>query len=559
MNPRSARSGTLRLTALVAAATLVLGACGSGGGGDDPGETGSGGTPKPGGSVSIGLEAETAGWQPGKDSYAESGASVHYAIYDPLLMLDKDGEPKPFLAESVSKSADLKEWTIKLRPNIKFHDGTPLTADNQKEAFDTVLKATGARTAGILNGVSMSIVDPLTVKYTLTEPNAAFGDVLTAASGFAFSMANYKAKGTDISANPVGTGPFVFQSWTRDSQLVVKKNPNYWIQGLPYLDEVIFKPIPDEDARLATLQSDGINMMHTLRQSLVKKAKGSAKVDGFVVYDFLGNNSGSNIFNTGKPPFDDKRVRQALVLASDQKLAIDALGGTGMVPESTQLYTPNSPWFSQKAAATYPKQDVNKARSLLAAYVADPTRSDKKPVGTPVSFRYDCPPDPSLVDLSLVYQGMWTAIGARVELRQVEQSVHISEAVGNPPSYTSDYDVKCWRNGGQGDPDGSLFSTFANVTGAASNVTDFTTPKLQELIQRGRTTADIDERKKVYEDISILFNEELPFMLHGGTASIVAAKPYVKNVVDWTFPDRTTKGPAITQSVITVRELWLDR
>ena len=559
MNLRSPRSRTLRLTALVGAAALVLGACGSGGGGDDPEGTDAGGTPKPGGSVSIGLEAETAGWQPGKDSPAAPGVSVMLAIYDPLLLRNREGEITPFLAESVVKSTDVKEWTIKLRPNVKFHDGTPLTADNQKEAFDKVLTVAGARTAGILNGVTMSVIDPLTIKYTLSTPNAAFGEVLAGASGYAFSMANYTAKGADISSNPVGTGPFVFQSWTRDSQLVVKKNPNYWIQGLPYLDEVVFKPIPDEDARLATLQSGGLNMMHTLRQSLVKKAKSSAKVDGFVVYDFLGNNSGANIFNTGKPPFDDKRVRQALVFAIDQKLAINALGGEGMVPESTQLYTPDSPWYSQKAAATYPKQDVNKAKSLLASYVADPARSDKKAVGTPVSFRFDCPPDPSLVDLSLVYQSFWTAIGARVELRQVEQSVHISEAVGTPPEYRSDYDVKCWRLGGEGDPDTTLFTQFAVVGGAASNVTDFTTPKLQELLLKGRTTEDIDDRKKIYEEISLLFNEEVPFSLAGGTASMVAAKANVKNVMDWTFPDRTTKGPSITQSVITVRELWLDK
>ncbi len=557
MSRRSTRSRTLRLSALVAAAALVVGACGSGGGGDDPADTDAGGTPKPGGSVSIGLEAETAGWQPGKDSPAESGTSVMLAIYDPLVLRSRDGEITPFLAETVTKSADLKEWTIKLRPNVKFHDGTPLTAENQKEAFDKVLTVTGARTAGVLAGATMTVVDPLTIKYTLAQPNAAFGEVLAGASGYAFSMANYNAKGADISANPVGTGPFVFQSWTRDSQLVVKKNPSYWIQGLPHLDEVVFKPIPDEDARLFSLQAGDIDMMHTLRQGLVKKAKDAEKRDReFKVYDFLGNNSGANIFNSGKPPFDDKRVRQGLVYAINQATSIDALGGTGMVPESTQLYTRDSPFYSERAAATYPKQDINKAKQLLTSYVNDPARSDKKAVGAPISFRYDCPPDPTLVDLSLVLQQQWAAVGVQVSLRQVEQSVHIAEAVGNPPDYTAEYDVKCWRLGGQGDPDSTLFTQFGPPKGAASNVTDFTTPKLQELLQKGRTTADFDERKKVYEEISILFNEEAPFSLSGATASIVAARPYVQSVMDWTFPDRTTKGPSITQSVITTRELW---
>jgi len=557
MSPRNARSRLRSYFAFLAAAGLVLGACGSGSSGDSNDATQETGPPKAGGKVTIGLEAETAGWQPGKDSAAESGATVLRAIYDPLLVRDRNGEMRPFLAESMSTSADLREWTIKLRPNVKFHDGTDLTSAVLKENFDKVLTVRGARTAGVLAGTTMAIIDPLTVRYTLERPNAAFADTLGGAAGMPFSMVNYEARGADISARPVGTGPFVFESWVRDSQLVVKKNPNYWIQGLPHLDEVVFKPIPDEDARLASLQSGEVDMMHTLRQSLVKKAKAAAREYDFTVYDFLGNNSGANIFNTGKPPFDDKRVRQALVHALNQQAAIEVLGGAGMVPLSTQLYTRDSPWYSEKAAATYPQQDLNKARQLLAAYVNDPARSDRKAVGTPLSVRFDCPPDPSLVDLSLLIQQQWAAIGVRTELRQVEQSVHISEAVGTPPDYTADYDVKCWRLGSEGDPD--LSTSFGPPKGAASNVTDFSSPRLTELLERGRTTGNIEERKKIYEEISILFNDEVPFSLGGATASIVAAKPYVRNVMDWTYPDRTTKGPSITQSVITVRELWINR
>ncbi|CAA9267124.1 MAG: ABC transporter, substrate-binding protein (cluster 5, nickel/peptides/opines) [uncultured Acidimicrobiales bacterium] len=547
----------LRAVALLAVTSLVVGACGSDGGGGSDDTALSDGPPKPGGRVVIGLEAETAGWQPGKDSAAESGASVNRAIYDTLLMRDRSGKMRPFLAESLETSDDLREWTVKLRPNIKFHDGTELNAAVLKDNFDKVLTATGARTRATLAGTTMIVVDPLTVRYTLERPNAAFADTLAGAAAMPFSMANYEARGADISAHPVGTGPFIFVSWVRDSQLVVKKNPNYWIQGLPHLDEVVFKPIPDEDARLASLQSGEIDMMHTLRQSLVKKAKDTAKGYGFEVYEFLGNNAGANIFNTGKPPLDDKRVRQALVHALDQEAAIEVLGGGGMVPPSTQLYSRDSPWYSEKAAATYPKKDVEKAKQLLASYVNDPSRSDRKAPGTPVSVRFDCPPDPSLVDLSLLTQQQWAAIGVRTELRQVEQSVHITEAVGTPPDYTADYDVKCWRLGSENDPD--LGTAFGPPKGAAANVTDFSTPRLTELLERGRTTSEFEDRKKVYEEISILFNDEVPFSLGGPTLSIVAAKPYVRNVTEWTFPDRTTKGPPIAQSVITVRELWLNR
>ncbi len=562
MTPRKSHSKLVRLLSLVAVGGLAMAGCGGDGGGGTSSPEGSGAseTPQMGGRVTIGMETESTGFQPGKDTVTESGTMVNYAIYDSLLARADDGEVKPFLAESYSTSPDLKEWTVKLRSGIKFHDGTDLTSAVVKENW-AVLTEPSARTAGALANVAdLVVLDPLSFKYMLKEPNAAFADSLTTVIAMPFSSANYKAKGADAGANPVGTGPFMFSSWTRDSELVVKRNPNYWIQGLPYLDEVAFKPIPDEDARMASLESGSIDMLSSLRQPTVRRANDLAKNDNdFKVYGFIGNNTGANIYNTGKPPFDDRRVRQAAIYSLNQEQIIDVLGGKGLAPPATQLFTKDSPWYSEKVAATYPgKQDVAKAKKLLDEYKADPRRSDGKPVGAPVEFTFSCQPDPSLVELALLEQQMWAAVGFNVSLRQVEQSAHVTNGVGAAPDFKGNYDVNCWRLGGQGDPDSVLFNSFRDPgNGNAANVTDFTTPEIQKLLVEGRSTIDIGERKKIYERIGVILAEEVPFSLSSSTAAVVAAKSDIKGITGWTFPDRSTKGPSVVQGVVTFREVWL--
>src|SRR5215510_5811514 len=231
-------------------------------------------------------------------------------------------------------------------------------------------------------------------------------------------------------------GPFVFDSWTRDDRLVVKKNPNYWQEGLPHLDEIVFRPIPDEDTRLASLESGDIDVLQTLRQASVIRSRDIDHVDG---YETLGNTTGVNIFNTSKPPLDDVRVRKALVMAADQDQVIEVQGGSGVVPASTQLFNKHDPYYSQKVADDWPAYDPEKAKASLEDYMNDPTRSDGKAVGEPVSFRYDCLPEPVLVNLAQIYQAFWQDIGAQVELRQVEQATHIGQAL------SGDFDVKCFR------------------------------------------------------------------------------------------------------------------
>lgn len=532
--PRTVR----RLLWALAAVGLIAAGCG--GGDDDDAAPDSGevtgaeneiseqGDPVTGGSITVGLEAETNSWLPGNGSFSNAGTSVAWAIYDPLMRRDSDGEMRPYLAESVEPNAELTEWTLTLRPDVVFHDGTPLNAQALKTVFDDYLKAPGTNTEGALNDVTMEIVDDLTVVYKMPEPDAAWPDQLGLSIGWPFSPTAAAAAGEDAGSKPVGTGPFVFDSWERDSRLVVKKNPNYWQEGLPYLDEIVFRPIPDEDTRISSLSSGDIDVLQTLRQASGVRVR---DLDGVDSYEALGNTTGVNIFNTTAPPLDDVRVREALARSVDQEQIIEIQGGAGVVPPSTQPFNEADPFYSEAVADAWVTYDPEAARELMDSYVNDPERSDGKAPGDPVAFRYDCPPDPSLVDMSQLYQSFWGEIGAEVELRQVEQATHISEAIGG------EYQAKCFRAGLDRDPLPSLRDAFSEES--AINFTRFTDPSIEENLVALGATADLEERQALVEDIMLTVNENFPMTYHGSTLAVLGAQDAVKNLGGWTFPDGT--------------------
>ncbi|WP_040339609.1 ABC transporter substrate-binding protein [Candidatus Blastococcus massiliensis] len=538
----------------IVALLMASAACGSdddggnGGGDDEAGavvDISEQGEPVEGGEITVGLEAETNAWLPGTANFGNPGYNVGFAIYDPLMKRTPDGEVKPYLAESMEPNEDFSAWTLTLRPGVQFHDDTPLNAEALKTVWDTYLVAPGSNLASNLAEVaSLDVVDDLTVTYQLKAPNAAFPDLLTDPAGWPFSPTAAAEFGDDAGSNPVGTGPFRFVSWTRDSQLVVEKNENYWQEGLPYLDKITFRPIPDEDTRLQSLQSGDIDAMQSLRQSTVDRAR---DFDGVDNYEFLGNNSGGSNINTGKPPFDDVRIRKAMALALDQEALVEVLGGTGLTPASTQFFGPDDPYYSEKAAEAWPDHDPEQAQELYDDYINDPARSDGQPVGTDISFTYTCPPDPSLNELSQLYQSFWSDLGMQVELEQVEQAAYTQQAIAR------DYDAGCTRHGGARDP----YYVFSRAfTPGVPNVTEFQHPDIDENLAILRSTNDVEERKAAAEAISLVLADQVPVTLTGGTLTVIAVKEAVKNVDGWTFPDGSD-GNGVPEGTAMWGHIWL--
>lgn len=559
---RKPLSALLRLLAILTALTLVAAACG---GGDDDGGAGPGGgdeeegEPVYGGSLTMGVEAETNNWLPGTFAGSNAGSMIQLALYDPLMRRGDDGDLHPFLAESIEPNDDLTVWTVKLREGVQFHDGTPLNAEAMKYNFDTLLNAEGSNTKGTLTTFkvqSLDVVDELTFTYTLGEANAAFPDILDGTIGMPFSPTAHQANPEGAGDSPVGTGPFSFVSWQRDSQLVVKKNENYWMTDedgnkLPYLDQITFRPIPDENTRFQSLLSGDIDAFHTLRQANVRDARNAAEQGQIEVSEFIGNNGGGSIFNTARAPVDDPRVRVGLAYAIDQPALVEILGGTDITPPQTQYFSPDSPFYSEEVAEAWPSNDPERAKELLDEYVNDPERSDGKAVGDPISVEFNCPPDPSLIELSQAYQQMWSGVGVEVNLNQVEQAAHIQNAIQD------NYMINCWRMGGQDDPYTTLSVAFGDPETQSLNFTNYQDPIIDENLEILRTETEFDARFDAVEKIMMHFTEAVPNLWTGGTATSVGYLPKIKNVDGWKFPDGT-EGEGVVSAVVTWGQVWVE-
>ncbi|HSL58941.1 MAG TPA: ABC transporter substrate-binding protein [Acidimicrobiales bacterium] len=520
--------------------------------------------PVVGGSITVVLEAETNSWLPGTGSIANSGTVVASAFYDLLAVRAADGEVVPYLAESLTPNDDLTEWTVVLPEGVTFHDGTPLTAENQKRAFDEVLKAEGSNLLGALANVeSVRVDDELTYTYVLSVTDASFPDVLTGTSGRPFSMTAYDADPEGFGDAPVGTGPFIFQSWTRDDRLVVTRNPDYWRtddQGnqLPYLDEVVFRPIPDEDSRLQTVRAGDAQIGQTLRQSMIRQTRAAVDAGEIQSHESIGNNGGGSIINVLQAPVDDVRVRLGLAYALDQEALIEILGGTDITPAQTQYYSPDSPWFSEAVDAAFPAYDPERAAELIQEYVDDPDRSDGRAPGEPITVEFNCPPDPSLIELAQAYQAYWGQAGVDVTLNQVEQAAHIANAIGSPdtdPPFAGSYMVNCWRNGSQADPYTVLSQAYGPVATAPGNVTNYTSERLDANLVTLRESADFDTRYAANEDIMLELAEQVPVLWTGGTATAVFAVPEVRGLTTWSTPDGVL-GTGVLGASFSFGQVW---
>ncbi len=507
-----------------------------------------------GGTVTVGLEAEAVGLRPWEDTCSSPCYNMMASVYDKLLEQDPDEQWVPWLAESFESNEDFTVWTVKLREGVVFHNGEVLTAQTIADMFP--IQQTGAAATSHLttSGLqSVEAADALTVTYTLGQPNSAFPSYLTRAPlGMVFEPAAAAADPDGFSLAPIGTGPFSVENRDLDNETVMVRNPDYWLSDpdgnqLPYLDSVVFRPIPDEGTRLDSLLSGTVDAMQSLRQSTIRDARAA---DGIVLYEFQGNNAGGGMFNTAVPPYDDVRVRRGLITMSNQEATIEALGGAGISLPGTQFFAPDSPWFSQAVADAYPEFDFEGGKAILQEYIDDPERSDGKAAGEPIDVELSCPPDPSLIAAMAVSEQLWTSSGlVNVELTNFDQQTHINTAVGTPPDFVGEHGIHCWRWSSQQDPSleiGPAIAPPSPAVAEAAGVPGVVSPlNLANWFDGDAFAASIgairtdnfEERKALYESIMLKVAEELPMYYSGHTATMIATIPEVQGLNGWHTPD----------------------
>ncbi|MEZ5379461.1 MAG: ABC transporter substrate-binding protein [Acidimicrobiales bacterium] len=510
--------------------------------------------PDYGGTVSIGLEAEATGLRPWEDACSSPCYNMMISIYDKLTEQASDGSIQPYLAESITPNADFTEYVMTLRPGVTFHNGTELTAQTIADMFP--LQQEGAAAAGSLGSsklIGVEATGDLEVTYTLSGSNSAFPSYLSRAPlGMVFDPAAAAADPEGYSTAPIGTGPFVIEKRDLDNETVVVRNDNYWMSDadgnqLPYLDSIVFKPIPDEGTRLDALTSGTNNAMQTLRQGTIRDAR--AVGDSIVLFEHQGSNTGGGMFNVAVAPYDDLRVRKGLTLMNDQAGVIEALGGTGISLPSTQWFSADSPWWSQKAADAWPQFDFEAGKAMVQEYVDDPERSDGKAAGEPIDVELSCQPDPTLIAAMQVLEQVWTGSElVNVTLTNFDQQTHINNALGADNGFIGVHGAHCWRWSSEDDPSISLNPFLAPYSAenaaengldgivSPSNFANWFSPEAFQLAQEAIATDDFETRKGLYEQINLIIGEEQPIWYSGSTATAIGVTPDIRGLNSWTLP-----------------------
>lgn len=336
-------------------------------------------------------------------------------------------------ARSYTVSPDGKTYVFKLRPGLKFTSGNPLNAEAVKFSLDRVIDpATASPGQGFYHSIKgydavvagkakeasgIVVVDPLTIKFELTQPDATFLQSLAMNFADIVDPASVQKWGKDVARHPVGSGPFMLKEWVPGQKLIFVRNPGYFVKGLPYLNQIVFEVGQDPLVALMRLErgdvdllGDGVPPAKFLEVTQNPKWKSQ-----IIVGHPLGTSYVS--LNTQMKPFDDLRVRQAVNMAINKQLIVRLINGRGQ--PTNQVLPPGMPGYDKAyKGLTY---DPKKAKALLAE------------AGYPNGFStelyvYNTDPNPRIAQ---AIQAQLAQIGIKVELRSQGQAQVI--AAGGTP------------------------------------------------------------------------------------------------------------------------------
>ena len=449
------------------------------------------GTPKIGGSIKFGIESTIATLDPAGNLAQPSDIDTALAIYDPLIDYGPDGKFAPGLATKWTSSADLKTWTLTLRTGVSFSDGTPFNATAVVKQFQRFKDPATACTCGpvVAQIDSVTAPDPTTVVFKLNAPNAFFLSPLASIEGFIASPTATAKYGKDYARHPVGTGPFILQSF---DSLVLKKNPNYWKKDakgnrLPYLDQITLQPIPDTTVRLQSLDAGDIDAMQTADTANVADAVAGGKL---MVQKVTGSSATITIFNIRKPPFNDVRMRQAIAYGINRAQLNNVLY-KGARQEAYSPFATDSPYYADIA---WPKFNPTKARALVAAAKAD---------GVPLKFTTTCIATPEGRNGLAVTLANGKAVGLQGQNEFLDQGAYVNKVIGA----SHDFTIGCFRSPQIADADG-LYNALH--TGGSANVMGYSNKTVDKALEDIRKTSDEKEHIRLLKIVQEQVAKDVP-------------------------------------------------
>jgi peptide/nickel transport system substrate-binding protein len=458
-----------------------------------PAAAGAAGQPKTGGTLRYGMVNDPSTMDPHK--FSGAAADVLYGmVYNSLVQYKPDwGGVDGDLAESWDIKDNLS-YTFKLRQGVKFHDGSPMTADDVKFSFDRIMDPqTGAYVRPLIAPTldRIEVVDPQTVRITVKQVNAAFLSALALPSAAIVSK-KFVEGGGDLNKTMMGTGPFKFDSRQPNVEIKLVKNPDYFEKGKPYLDAITVLPLPDDTARSTALRNGSVDFIDFVPW---KDISAIASNPGFKVYSDTESSGLFMFMKMTVPPLDKPEVRQALNYAVDREAVVKAtFFGRGAL--MNDIFMPKTHWAYVKDLPGGYSYDPAKAKSLLAQ------------AGYPNGFKINML---STHEVAMhksgaeIVQANLRDVGIEANLELIDFATDVKR------QSAGEYELLMWGGGplyGEVDFLSAYFrsgSTFPKNTG-------YSNPQLDKLLDDARMTLDQNQRKGLYRQAFDIILKDAPWI-----------------------------------------------
>ncbi len=476
---------------------LALAACGGG----DSGGPEATGDPTPGGTAVVGHLTDFQAFNPVTNTGILTDEVIKQMLFTPLVRYDGELDVEPYLAESWELSDS--SVTFRLRGDVAWHDGRPVTAEDVKFTFDL---AKNPETASLLASAYMdlvdsaTVIDPRTIRFDFTAPHAqALEDFWWAPlpEHLLRDVAPAQLSQAAFNQDPVGSGPFRFVSWERGQQLVLERNPDFpeALGGSPYVERVVFRLIPEPTTMLTELLSGSIDVAGwTLLPDQARQIGGQ---DGVELNDFPSREFTYVGWNNERPLFEDATVRRALAMAVNRPQIIQGLLH-GLASPAVGMIPPWSPLYGEVAPLPH---DPEAARQLLAQAGWRDTDGDGILDRGGQPLRFDLLVNAANrmhQDIATVMQQQLREVGVDVRIRQVEFGALLQQ------HRARDYDavISNWTlDTFKVDPT-PLFSCAQARTAQSANRAGFCDPAIDELIARGLQATDAGDARRIWTEFT---------------------------------------------------------
>jgi peptide/nickel transport system substrate-binding protein len=423
------------------------------------------------------------------------GRIVFASFCDKLFDIDEKLNVVPQLALGYETATDGKSVTIKLRPNVKFHDGESFDADAAKYSLDRHMTMAGSVRKPELAVVDhVDVVDSLTIKMILKTPFAPLIAQLTDRAGMMVAPKAAMESGDRFGLHPVCAGPYKFIERVPQDRIVGEKFADYWNKENIHIDRIIYLPIVEDTARLANLKSGGLDLIERVLATDIKDVRSDPKLKlatalglGYMGLDVNVRNG-----EQSKNPLGSvAKVRQALDYAIDRE-ALNQVVFNGEFVPGNQWVSPENPYY--QSAFPVGKRDVAKAKALL------------KEAGITVPFDVDfmVPKGAEPQAVAEVIQAMAAEAGIMMKIRVTEFATSLKAAeAGEYQAY-----LLAWS--GRSDPDGNAYSF--HKCKAPLNYSGICNPDLDKLLDESRIPSDAAQRKSIYEKLTKIILDDHPIL-----------------------------------------------